>query len=275
MVIRVYGKVNLALNVTGKMQGLHTLDMVETSISLYDEIELNKSEESHIEFIFDENNFVQEVNDDYYVKLCQAISSFYAKYGKETISIKIKKGIPFGAGLGGGSAPIVGIIKALALMKGVEPDKWFLLSLGSDVPYMYEGGLCRVSSLGQVVEKLEYKPMKLLLSIPESIIDTKECFLTYDKINIENILKTREIENIIEEITSENLFNDLESSAFLLNEEIEKTMLELRKRGFSPHMSGSGSAVFSILEPDVEIDEEVDIICDTMSKGVEILDYKI
>ena len=271
MIIRVYGKVNLALNVTGKMQGLHTLDMVETSISLYDEIEVNKSQESHIEFTFGDN-FVQEVNDDYYVKLCQATSSFYAKYGKETVSIKIKKGIPFGAGLGGGSAPIVGIIKALALMKGVEPDKWFLLSLGSDVPYMYEGGLCRVSSLGQVVEHLEYKPMKLLLAIPESVIDTKECFTMYDKINIEHILKTREIESIIEDVTGADLFNDLEGAAFMLNEEIENTMLEVRNNGFEPHMSGSGSAVFSIIEPETEIDEELYISCETVESGIKIID---
>ena len=74
------------------------------------------------------------------------------------------------------------------------------------------------------------------------------------------------------DITGASLFNDLESAAFMLNEEIENTMLELRNNGFEPHMSGSGSAVFSIIEPETEIDEELYISCETVESGIKIID---
>ena len=43
MKVKVFGKVNLVLNIIGKERDMHVLDMLNTSISLYDEIDIPKS----------------------------------------------------------------------------------------------------------------------------------------------------------------------------------------------------------------------------------------
>ena len=48
MMVKVYGKLNLVLNILGKENGMHILDMLNTSISLYDEIDVSIREDNKV-----------------------------------------------------------------------------------------------------------------------------------------------------------------------------------------------------------------------------------
>ena len=256
MEIKVFAKINYILNIIGREGDYHTLDMVESNISLYDIVNIEKNNTNNCTINL--TSQISSIKKEQYIATIQKILSKLLKnYSRAGLDIQIKKNIPLGAGLGGGSAPIVGIIKGIEQILGIKVDGDTLLSLGSDIPYMYEGGWARVSHLGEKIKKLDGPKLDLIIALPNLGINTKECYNKFDKICISPIYKQKEIDLIckdIQNIPQYTLFNDLETPAILLNEEIENVFSTMRKHDLDPHMSGSGSAVFAIFNGNYEKD---------------------
>ena len=157
--IRVGAKLNLSLRVTGKRGGMHTLDMRVCSVSLYDEVRLlpangKENIRERISVVSSLDGFGPE---RFMPVPEKALALFEEKYGKTDCAFSIVKGIPSGAGMGGSSAAVAGMVRLLAEKTGITPDVGFLLSLGSDVRYMYTGGEARGRGTGGDVGKLPYK----------------------------------------------------------------------------------------------------------------------
>ena len=93
----------------------------------------------------------------------------------------IEKRIPARAGLGGSSAPAAALVRLLSARSGIRPTSEFLLSLGSDVPYMYEGGEARVTGCGESVERLPFVKRSVLLVLPSGGADTAKAYALYDE----------------------------------------------------------------------------------------------
>ena len=133
--IKSYAKINLALNVVGKLKSLHKIESLVSFLSLYDEIKIRKTENKkhRIKFI---GKFSKGINYENTIsKLLKNIDS--KKILKNKYQIIVKKNIPSKAGLGGGSMNAASILnyflkKKLMKLKKKEVIK-IANSVGSDV----------------------------------------------------------------------------------------------------------------------------------------------
>ena len=228
---------------------MHILDMLNTSISLYDEIDVSFREDDVV--FFDIVPYNDTFHKDKYINNVNiALNKFFKKYGKIGLDIAIKKNIPLGAGIGGGSAPIVGILKALYTHIKKDPSMDELLIYGSDVPYMWNGGNKRVSNFGEVISNVDIPNMTFVIAKPNSGIDTKESYDLYDKLT-----PSKQI-SIDEMIKDEFIVfhNDLEKASCKLNNDILVLKKMIVASGEICSMTGSGSAVFSVFNDEKEAD---------------------
>lgn len=247
---QVPAKLNLSLAITGKKDGMHTLDMIMYPYEkLCDTVSFcPKNEKGAAKIVvtcdfddFDEDRFINGIKD----KVQDVLSRF--DVGGEVV---IDKKIPLGAGLGGSSASIVALIKAVEKYcetRGeLTPlDTHFLLSLGSDVPYMYKGGVCRVRGVGECVDEIMFDgKLNFEIEVAKGGADSGECYKQYDLLN-PVIYPSNPPQNIQEALKEAR--NDLLEASCIVNPWIKQCMDEFRQRGFDKvYMSGSGSTVFVV-----------------------------
>ena len=153
MRVKTAAKVNLALDVTGKLpNGYHTIESVFQTVGLYDEvdIELTKSGielSCEVPEMFASSDPIpcDERNIDY-----KAAKLVLEENGMDCgCRIHIKKGIPSQAGMGGGSTDAAAVLYCLGRMTGKSvsaPEK-----LGADVPFFLTGGTAYVEGIGEII----------------------------------------------------------------------------------------------------------------------------
>ncbi len=245
-------KVNLSLVITGKRDNLHTLDMITYPLEhIYDEvIFLSKGKKGlrKVKVLYGYKGLKKHL---YITNITPFLRKIF-DYFKVSGDIYIKKDIPLGAGLGGSSATIVSTIKAIEeYLKDNDVaytiDSDFLLSLGSDVPCMYMGGINRVQGVGDIVTPLTYdKNLNIDVAIAKGGSSTKDCYALYDELAKHQDIDSRPIPSTVDEALSINR-NDLLEPAKILNPHIESTLIALENHtGKKVYMSGSGSALFTV-----------------------------
>lgn len=141
MKIKSYAKVNLTLDVLGRDEatGYHFMESVVAPVlDLYDEITIEPSDELIVETDNDELNLAPEENLAYKAALGAPVKIF------------IKKNIPLRSGLGGGSSNAAVVLNALHPEKAEEVAP----SLGMDIPYFVQGGICFCTHYGEIVEPI-------------------------------------------------------------------------------------------------------------------------
>jgi 4-diphosphocytidyl-2C-methyl-D-erythritol kinase len=251
-----YGKINLSLDILGEEGGYHSIDSVVVTIDICDVIKISKRKKDKLVTItmhgmgsesipFDENNAVK------------AAQAFIAQFDTCGVDITIFKNIPIGAGLGGSSADIAGVLNCMGKLFEIDDSlkiKDIADSLGSDCGYMLTGGYARIYGRGQLVQPIESAlPLSLVLLIPNAPVSTAQCYKTYDKINVKPKPATQNVllalaQNDVAAL-GKALGNSLLAPAICLNESIGNAKKQLQE--FSPcgvSMTGSGSAVFAVCE---------------------------
>jgi len=129
-------KLNLTLQVLKKRSdGYHDIYTIFQKIDLFDEVEVEKGKRSfELEFISDEEIPIEE----------NLVFKAWKKFKEvfniiEGVKIRVKKGIPISAGLGGGSSNAATVLKALCYLYGIPTEdervKNIAISLGADVPF--------------------------------------------------------------------------------------------------------------------------------------------
>lgn len=166
-------KINLYLDITGKdpSDGYHTIDSLFQEVSLADEITIRKVL-GNDEIVFSDPS----VGTDSTVH--RALALFREHYGDTGhLGIHVKKNIPTGAGLGGGSSNAAFLLMALGRLYGVPLGELESLGrqIGSDVSFFFQGGMCRVTGKGERVEPLpsRLKGVYFLLVYPNIAVSTK------------------------------------------------------------------------------------------------------
>ncbi len=259
MKVKAYAKINLGLRILGKRSdGFHNIETVFHRIDLYDELEFLASdlismECDNCDVPLDEKN------------LCiRAANLLQQKYGiRKGVHIRLKKNIPVGAGLGGGSSDAAAVLLHLPKFLGHEISKNELmelaLNLGSDVPYFLEEGTAYATGRG---EKLEYFkldiPYWILLVNPQIHVSTAWAYnnLSLNPDKYKTNLKTDLIYNIHSpEKLRQLVTNDFEDVVFEEYPLIKRLKLHLYESGADfVQMSGSGSSVYGFFktEPDLK-----------------------
>ena len=248
---KVPAKLNLSLAVTGKRGNMHTLDMIMYPYEKFEDIVEFCPVDGKVGFdVFIKGGF-DGLDEERFLAFARDKFDAIAKRLQVGGKIEIFKGVPLGAGLGGSSATIACVYKAAIEYlrekgQNMSLDIEFLLSLGSDVPYMVQGGVCRVSGVGEVIEKLESDGrIEVCEIIAKGGSDSGKCYKLLDELCGEKFDVANVPTTVAEAI--EVARNDLFEPACILNPQIKDACDELKERGFDKiFMSGSGSTVFAI-----------------------------
>lgn len=235
--IKVNAKINLSLDITGvREDSYHLLDMLMTSVDVYDEIFACKSRENAV--------FMDGVKAGEENTALKALNALSDKFGINMF-IEIKKGIPFSSGMGGSSADASGVIYCAYKLYSLDIEELLPLALGigCDVPYMLYGGAARVQGVGEEISPLSFPLMHLVIAQKCVGASTGEIYKRYDKCG-----KDRgDIDEVLSTIrTRFKPFNVLEKSALSLCPEIEDAKIQLAKFTDTVFMTGSGSAYVGV-----------------------------
>ncbi len=247
-------KINLALDVVGKREdGFHDLNMVMTTIDLYDRLSFDKLNEDKI--ILNSNKHY--LPNDSKNLVYQTVDLMKKTYGIKTgLKIYINKNIPVSAGLAGGSSDAAATIRAmnkmfklnLNLSKMIEIGK----QIGSDVPFCIYNKTAIVKGKGDMITPLSKVPKCWVVLVkPHFGVSTGEVFknIQMDKIvhpNVEKIIHAVKKQDY--HFLCQSIGNALESVTFQLYPEVKVIKEKLKVLGIDATlMSGSGPTVFGFV----------------------------
>ncbi len=251
--LQSHAKVNLYLEVTGKRpDGYHILKMIMTRISLHDDITLTLKEEG-ISIACD-NPAVPEGEEN--IAWRAARDFIKSKQLQTGVQIEIKKRIPLGGGLGGGSsnaaAVLLGMNELFSRVATREELMSMGLALGTDIPFfVLNKSSAFAEGIGEILTPLEDLPKLWFVLINPGIeIPTASIYKALN-LRLTNCKKNLSISRFDCSLTGVNAFlhNDLEEVAFGKYPEVKKVKaLFLEGGALGALMSGSGSTVFGLFK---------------------------
>ena len=241
-------KLNLNLYIKDKLQnGYHSLESDICFLELYDEINIKLSNLNKIE-LSDKSTFI--LRDE---NLLSKTLNYFNKEFKNNIkfNITLKKNIPIGAGLGGGSSDSATLLLGLRHFYNRNPYnskkitltklKEVGLKIGSDVPACLVGKSLKLSGIGEKLKKIYIaENYKFLLIYPNKKLSTKKAFKRF---SFKYVKKTKPMY-----FNRIKIFNSLDVASQSIEPEI-KNILNLLKsfeKIIAFGMSGSGSSCFGI-----------------------------
>ncbi len=234
-------KLNLFLHVINKRaDGYHNIQTVFQLIDLYDNIFIKPNMSGLIRRTSEHVN-IQE-SDDLSIKAAHLLKPFTDN--QSGVDIFIKKTIPMGGGLGGGSSDAATTLIALNALWQCQLTQKELqglaLKLGADVPFFIFGQNAWAEGVGQNLTPFSIPPQDYLVMAPKETVSTREVFesleLTKDRIPLK-------IAGFSNELDPRNLVNDLEKGALKKFKGIAIVFDWLKQFG-QPKMTGSGSCFF-------------------------------
>ena len=253
MIIRAYAKINWSLDTVGvREDGYHLLDMVMQSVSLHDTLTIEPADGLSLRVA---GPVRVPANADNLV--LRAADALRREAGIDAgACIRLRKRIPSGAGLGGGSSDAAAALKGLNALWGLHypPDALSRvgLRLGADIPYCLHGGFCRVRGIGEVIEPLPVgKIYHLVILQPCRGLSTRQVFTALGEAEA---LRRPDTPGVIEALQSgcltalpQVMGNTLQEVSVPLRPQIRQAITDLRGHGArAAQMTGSGSAVFGV-----------------------------
>jgi 4-diphosphocytidyl-2-C-methyl-D-erythritol kinase len=186
--------------------------------------------------------------DDLCVRAARALQA--ASGTKLGVHIRLHKRIPTQAGLGGGSSDAATCLLGLRRLWNLREQLPFLeqigLTLGADVPFFLRGRNAWVEGVGEQITPLDLPAAHFAVVKPALGLSTPTIFA-------HPLLKRDSERAIIYGFTAHPYGfgrNDLQPVAELLNPQVTQALDALRCQGFTPRMTGSGSAVFAKVSGD-------------------------
>ena len=252
---KAYAKLNISLDVSkAREDGYHDMVMVMQTVSLCDELSIT----------LDQTGVVRAEADLRYIPrddrnlAVKAAKLYFAKTGREGTGavIRMKKRIPVGAGMAGGSSDAAAVIRALSRTFGQELKKDEMMALaertGSDVAFCVLGGTALAEGRGEILTPLRDMPdCTIVICKPDYSISTPELFRAIDR---EKLRVHPDTAGILEAIREGNLaqicrrmynvFEDVPDRRMKIIGGIKTRLINKGAEGAV--MTGTGSAVFGI-----------------------------
>ena len=270
MKVEANAKVNFTLEVFGKRaDGYHALRSVVMPISLSDTLDIE---------VTDGGSITSDTgyDDDLCVKAAKVLRGECAKGAR----ISVRKRIPAGGGLGGGSADAAAVLRALNELWGIGLSREELAEVGaqvgSDVPALVFNVPVIMEGRGEIVKSIEacacsdlpsehptirpsehVRTLNLVLVNPGVHSSTKEVYAACASRSLDGENATAKMVEAfksgkLEEIAVA-LMNDLQAPAVKQHPEIADALVSLRTAGvIGAMMSGSGSSVFGLVGDESE-----------------------
>ena len=257
--VRAAAKLNLSLDVTGKLpDGYHAMKMVMLSVTLYDELTICLT---NTPLVTARCN-LPYIPQDRRNLACRAARLFLDTVGmpQAGAQIRIRKRIPVGAGMAGGSADAAAVLRGLNQLTGANLSPAELralgLQLGSDVPFCVAGGAALAQGRGELLTPLPPLPdCAILICKPAFSISTPELF---SRLDLRKIRRRPDTDGLLEALSAGdtgklarrmyNVFEDVLPPDCTAVGEIKRRLLTLGAQGAV--MTGTGSAVFGLFDDD-------------------------
>lgn len=235
---RSAAKINLFLHVIGILEdGFHNLQTAFQFLDICDTLLFKASPEKGIRRI-DHHEFDLPKDD----LIIQAANLLLEKHKIDSIGfdIHLKKTIPPGAGMGGGSSnaatTLIALNKILELGNNQEALINLACALGADVPVFIHGMATWASGTGNIFSDFSPPELWVLLAIPDALVSTATIFghpdLCRDHLPIRQT-----------DYRYENTTNDLQPVTRQLFKEVDDTIRLLQRFG-EVRMNGSGASLF-------------------------------
>jgi 4-diphosphocytidyl-2-C-methyl-D-erythritol kinase len=248
LTLRSPAKLNLFLHIIGRRaDGYHLLQSVFQLIDWCDTIYLKRISENAVRRI----NPIPGVSpeEDLVVRAANLLKEFCKV--NVGVEIDLKKEIPMGAGMGGGSSDaattLIGLNALWNLNLPIETLCALGLKLGADVPFFIFGKNAFVEGIGEKIQEISLQTPDFLVIFPNQGIATASIFqdaeLTRDhaQITIDGFLASPLLYQS----------NDCQAVAMRICPEVKQALDWITQAvpGSQPRMSGSGSSVFAVLDP--------------------------
>jgi 4-diphosphocytidyl-2-C-methyl-D-erythritol kinase len=264
---RACAKINLFIRVTGRRDdGYHELDSIFLPISIADEInlEVRTAAESSVTLACNLPALAESRTN----LAARAARAFMDEFGLTgQVRIELRKRIPVGAGLGGGSSDAGAILRMLAQLENLkdrnrehkspaddsvnERLNRIALAIGADVPFFLEPRPSRVTGIGERIVPLKEMPvLPIVIAVPPVEVATAEIFRALRPENWSGAASASDLAAAMRgEISSALTVNDLAAAAIAKFPEIGRLRSMLEELGArAAQMSGSGGAVFGVFD---------------------------
>lgn len=283
--ILAFAKINLRLEILGKRpDGYHELRTIFQSVSLHDELKLRRSKSAGISLRVEGNAVLssEPVEKNLVYRAVAAVREELKDGGG--VEIALKKKIPAGRGLGGGSsdaaAAMIGYLRLAGKKVAVERLMERGASLGADVPFFLQGG--RALGIGRGDEIYPLPDMEtrsvLVVSPANILVPTPDA---YRWLNAPELTKTRDNSKLWKFCASSwseqgtGLWNDFEGVVFQHYPRLDEIKRDLLRRGATEALlAGSGSAVIGVFPSPakarraaVGFPQDETFVCETLSRS--------
>ena len=242
-------KINLTLDIVGiREDGYHLVDMIMQSVSLFDTISVETTENG---ITVNSSDISLGGKEDICYK---AAYVFYEKSGIcGGANITVKKSIPLAAGLGGGSADAAAVLMALNKcydypLSVAELEK-IAITLGADVPFFLYGGTISVTGIGEIFEKLPDMPQCFIVIAKNAVKpSTKEMYRIIDSSVIYDRPDNSAAKKAISDGDLHALSNNIKNVFSVAWKQNDLVDILSSNNALAVSLSGSGPSYFGIYE---------------------------
>ena len=259
-------KINLGLNIVSKRaDGYHNLETIFYPVAIKDALEVVPAAGG--KGIFKQSGILLGENPEQNLVI-KAYSLLKKEYVLPEIDIYLRKNIPFGAGLGGGSADAAFMLKLLNNIYELHIPETKLeelaSQLGADCPVFIRNKPVFATGTGNIFTPIDLslRGYFIVLVKPEIHVSTKEAYeLVKPKAPAVSL---KEIIGNPLETWEKFMVNDFESSVFVKYPAIKNIKEKLYDFGaLYASMSGSGSSVFGIFKEEIDLSKKIqgDVFC--------------
>jgi len=255
---RSSAKINLSLDILERLpDGYHTLASLVHPVGLWDEIELEFRGDDAVRFSCNQSEL--QSDDNLCVRAFKAWRDATKFQGGA--SIALRKNIPFGAGLGGGSGNAAAILRLANSHPAERLSEERLLEiaakLGADVPLFLRNSPVLMEGIGEQLRGVEPLEGWVLLLKPREGFSTPSIYRAWDEHELQSQNGTQALLDVWPSSDIETiaplLRNDLERAARLVSPLPARCVELLRESGSAgAMMSGSGSACFALFGREAE-----------------------
>ncbi|MDR2956444.1 MAG: 4-(cytidine 5'-diphospho)-2-C-methyl-D-erythritol kinase [Prevotella sp.] len=249
-------KINLGLNIVSKRpDGYHNLETIFYPIDIKDALEIIVRKEQEADTFFEAGLKVDSAPENNLVM--KALKLMREHYDFPPVEVHLLKKIPFGAGIGGGSADAAFMLKMIndKFNLAITDSELVKLAakLGADCPFFIYNRPMFGSGIGEILEDINLclKDYYFVLIKPNIHVSTKDAFSAITP-KIPHLSLKEIIGRPIDQWKN-LMVNDFEKSVFTKYPEIQEIKDKLYNLGaVYASMSGSGSSVFGIFKEDIK-----------------------
>lgn len=250
-------KINLGLDIVSKRpDGYHNIETVFYPIPVKDALEVVQSNE----FTFIQSGIPVDGPAEKNLVI-KALNLLKSQYDIPPLEVHLLKNIPFGAGLGGGSADAACMLKLInefcSLRIPEEHLELMASTLGADCPFFIRNKPVFASGIGNIFEpvNLSLQDYHLCLIKPDISVSTPEAYSLVKP--AQPIVSLKKIIEMPVEEWREVMFNAFEKSVFAKQPVIEALKNALYEEGaVYASMSGSGSSVFGLFKKPTNLKDQ-------------------